>query len=62
MNGRKKLSDYFTDRKYSLKDKNDAWIILSEDDIVWVVGERSDDRFKITDKSKNIFKIEYVDK
>lgn len=62
MSGRKKLSDYFTDHKYSLKDKQDVWLILSEDDIVWIVGERSDERFKITEESKNIFIIEYVDK
>lgn len=62
MIGRKKLSDYFTDRKYSLKDKSEALVILSEENIVWIVGERSDDRFKISDKSKNIFIIEHVNK
>lgn len=62
MNGRKKLSDYFTDRKYSLKDKSEKWVILSGEDIVWVVNERLDDRFKITNKSKNIIIVEYVDK
>ncbi|MDD4777811.1 MAG: tRNA lysidine(34) synthetase TilS [Fermentimonas sp.] len=62
MNGRKKLSDYFTDQKYSLKDKQEVWLLLSEDDLVWIVGERSDERFKITDESKNIFIIEYVNK
>ncbi len=62
MKGYKKLSDYFTDRKFSLKDKNNVWLIISDDNIVWIVGERSDDRFKITDESKNILFVEYVDK
>ena len=62
MNGKKKLSDYFTDRKFSLKDKKEAWVILSGENIVWIVNERSDNRYKITDESKNIFIIEYVDK
>jgi tRNA(Ile)-lysidine synthase len=56
------LSDYFTDRKFSLKDKKEAWVILSGENIVWIVNERSDNRYKITDESKNIFIIEYVDK
>lgn len=52
MRGRKKLSDYFTDRKFSLKDKDDAWILTSSEDIVWIVGERNDDRFRITEDTK----------
>jgi tRNA(Ile)-lysidine synthase len=59
MKGRKKLSDYFTDRKFSLKDKEDVWLLLSGDDIVWIVGERSDDRFRVTDKTEILFIVEY---
>lgn len=55
MKGRKKVSDYFTDRKFSLKDKENAWVLLSGDDIVWIVGERSDDRFKVTDSTTGVF-------
>lgn len=60
MKGRKKVSDYFTDRKYSLKEKENAWILLSGDDIVWIVGERSDDRYKITEESSDVFVVEMV--
>jgi tRNA(Ile)-lysidine synthase len=58
MKGRKKLSDYFTDHKFTLKDKAEAWILTSGEDIVWLVGERNDDRFKITDRTKKIVAIE----
>ena len=61
MKGRKKVSDYFTDRKYSLKQKEEAWILLSGSDIVWIVGERTDDRFKVTEKSRDIFIVEIKD-
>lgn len=57
MRGRKKVSDYFTDRKYNLKEKEDTWLLLSGDDIVWIVGERSDDRFKLTEKSKRVLMV-----
>lgn len=57
MKGRKKLSDFFTDQKFSIKDKEDVWILVSGEDIVWVVGHRSDDRFRVTPKTKNILVI-----
>lgn len=60
MKGRKKLSNYFTDRKFSLKDKENAWIMLSGDDIVWIVGERADNRFRISDSTKNVFMAEFL--
>ena len=57
MKGRKKLSDFFSDQKFSIKDKEDVWILVSGEDIVWVVGHRSDDRFRVTPKTKNILVI-----
>jgi len=47
MKGKKKLSDFFTDRKYSLAKKKNTWLLLSGADIAWVVGDRIDDRFKV---------------
>lgn len=57
MKGKKKVSDYFTDRKYSLFDKEEAWLLCSGDNIVWIIGERSDDRFKVDNLTKKILKI-----
>lgn len=62
MKGKKKLSDYFTDQKFSIKDKEDAWLLLSGNEIVWIVGERSNERFKITNATENILIIKNVDK
>ena len=61
MNGRKKLSDYFTDRKMNLRDKEEVWVLLSEHDVVWVVGERPDDRFRVTDKTRKVLQIRLID-
>lgn len=57
MKGRKKLSDYFSDNKFSILDKENTWVLCSGNDIVWLVGHRSDNRYRITDKTKMIAKI-----
>lgn len=57
MKGKKKLSDYFSDHKYSIFDKESIWLLSSGADIIWIVGERPDERIKITDKTENILKI-----
>lgn len=57
MKGRKKLSDYFSDNKFSLLDKENVWILVSGNDIIWIVGHRSDERFKIVPSAKSILKI-----
>ncbi len=58
MRKEKKLSDYFTANKYSLLDKENQWILCSEEKIIWLIGERIDDRFRISNATKNILKIE----
>ncbi|MGC6431568.1 MAG: tRNA lysidine(34) synthetase TilS [Jejuia sp.] len=58
MKGKKKLSKYFKDEKLSLLDKENTWLLCSEEDIVWVVNRRADDRFRVTANVKNILKIE----
>ena len=57
MNGKKKLSKYFKDEKYSLLDKENQWLLGSEDQIVWVVGKRADDRFTSKETTQNSIKI-----
>ena len=57
MSGRKKLSDYLIDKKVSMVEKSRQFVLLSGDDIVWVIGRRLDDRFCITKKTENVLKI-----
>jgi len=52
MEQKKKLSDYFTDRKYSIPEKEGKLILESEGKIVWIIGDRLDDRFKITGETR----------
>ena len=57
MKGKKKVSDFFTDKKFTLFEKEDTWLLCSGEDIIWIVGHRSDDRFKITDQTTDVLKI-----
>lgn len=57
MTGRKKLSDYLIDRKVSMAEKSRQFVLLSGDDVVWVVGRRLDDRFRLTRQTENVLKI-----
>ena len=54
MKGRKKLSDFFADKKMNLIDKEQVWLLTSGDDIVWVMGHRIDARYAVTDKTKRV--------
>jgi tRNA(Ile)-lysidine synthase len=58
MDGKKKISKYFKDEKLSLLAKQKTWLLCSENKIVWVVGLRADNRFRVTNKTKRILKIE----
>lgn len=54
MTGRKLISDYMTDRKLSRTEKEQQWLLCSGENIVWVVGQRSDNRFRIDNETKNV--------
>jgi tRNA(Ile)-lysidine synthase len=59
MNGKsKKVSKLFKDEKLSLIDKENVWLLCSNNEIVWVIGIRQDDRFRITNTTKNLLKIQ----
>ena len=54
MTGRKKMSDYMTDRKFSLLQKENQCVVCDGDNIVWLVKERSDNRYRITPQTKRV--------
>ena len=58
MEGKKKISNYFKDKKLSLLEKENIWLLCSsENDIVWIVNERNDRRFLATKSTNTILKI-----
>lgn len=59
MKGRKKLSDYFSDRKFSRLEKEQTWLLCSGDTIIWIVGERSDNRFCLDKMTKRALVVNF---
>lgn len=53
----KKVSDFFTDLKFSPKQKNECLLLLTEKKIAWIMGYRLDERFKITSSTRHILRI-----
>jgi tRNA(Ile)-lysidine synthase len=59
MQGKKKVSKYFKDEKFTLFQKQDTWILESNNQIVWIIGHRADERFKADNPTQTIIQITY---
>jgi tRNA(Ile)-lysidine synthase len=57
LNGKKKISKFFKDEKLAITAKENIWLLLSNNQIIWVIGHRLDDRFKVTKTTNKILKI-----
>ena len=59
MQGKKKVSKYFKDEKFTLFQKQDTWILESNKQIVWIIGHRADERFKVENTTQTTIKIAF---
>ncbi|TVQ18298.1 MAG: tRNA lysidine(34) synthetase TilS [Bacteroidetes bacterium] len=60
MSGKKKLSDYFVDEKVALTDKQNKWLLCSGEDIVWVIGMRTDERYRISLPVCKVLEVKFI--
>lgn len=60
MKGSKKLSDYFIDNRFTASQKATTWLLVHGEDIVWVMGHRMDDRFKVTASTREVLRVTLV--
>ncbi|HDR51375.1 MAG TPA: tRNA(Ile)-lysidine synthetase, partial [Mariniphaga anaerophila] len=51
-------SDFLIDEKIPVHKKENTWLLCSGQKVVWVMGHRIDNRFKITEETRQVFKIE----
>ncbi len=54
MKGKKLISDYMTDRKFPLTEKENQWVLCCDDRIAWLIGERTDDRFRVDESTRKV--------
>ncbi|TPE43663.1 tRNA lysidine(34) synthetase TilS [Pontibacter mangrovi] len=57
MNGKKKVSDFLIDKKVPANLKRQTLVLVSDQSIAWVVNQRPDNRFKVTDKTERVVEI-----
>jgi tRNA(Ile)-lysidine synthase len=61
MSNNKKLSDFFIDNKFSIVEKENAWLLISGNEIIWLIGHRIGNAYRITDKTVYILHIEVME-
>jgi tRNA(Ile)-lysidine synthase len=59
MKGRKKLKDYFIDEKISRENRDQIPLVCDENEIMWVVGYRTSEKYKLDEHTKRVLILEY---
>jgi len=60
MKGTKKVSDFLIDQKIPLNLKNEIYLLESKEQVVWLINQRLDERYKVTDNTRTILEITYL--
>jgi tRNA(Ile)-lysidine synthase len=60
MTGYKKISDFLINQKLNRFEKENIWLLLNKNEVIWVIGQRLDERYKINPRTKKILKLELL--
>lgn len=60
MKGSKKLKDFFIDLKVSREKRDEIPLIVDEENIIWVIGHRISELYKLTKNTKNVLIVKYI--
>ena len=60
LKGKKKISDFFTDCKLDVQQKQEVWLVLSGTEVAWVAGHRIDERFKVGAETTRVAEVRLV--
>lgn len=60
MKGSKLVSDFLIDQKVDLFKKENTYVLLSENTIIWVIGLRSSENFKVSKETSKIYQVQLV--
>jgi tRNA(Ile)-lysidine synthase len=61
MRKKKKISDFLIDEKCNLLEKKEIMLLFSDNEVVWVIGKRIDNRYKINKNTKEVLLIELIE-
>ena len=59
MKGRKKIKDYFMDEKIPKELRDEIPLIVDEENILWVVGYRTNEIYRVTEETEKILEVKY---
>ena len=55
MRGKKKLSDFFIDEKFSVFEKEECFLLCNKEEIIWIIGHRISEKYKISATTKKAY-------
>jgi tRNA(Ile)-lysidine synthase len=61
MKGSKLVSDFLIDQKIDLFEKENIYVMLSGNEIIWVIGKRSSDKFRVSGQTRKIYQVQLID-
>jgi tRNA(Ile)-lysidine synthase len=60
MEHKKLISDFFIDKKMSIFEKEQTGLLVNDNEIIWVIGHRIDQRYRVTEETKKVLHLKWI--